>query len=205
MIADRMRELPHADFSELLRSAMREQSGSPAPPRRGARVRRRMPPPADLRGLMADERDPNLPERPRPGTYRRSRLLAKRPLDGPGIHPGRFARDPRGGNRPGARRAVQIGRGGRARRGRLLGISERAADETVLVTPESIDAEREEARGPSGSAAPSSSGGPPTSTSTRTPTPPTRGSSSSSLRTRRGSSGSSQTRGPSRRSTCGPA
>ena len=28
MIADRMRELPHADFSELLRSAMRELSGS---------------------------------------------------------------------------------------------------------------------------------------------------------------------------------
>ena len=40
---------------------------------------------------MADERDPNLPERPPACTYRRSRLLAKRPLDGPGIHPGRCA------------------------------------------------------------------------------------------------------------------
>lgn len=34
----------------------------------------------------------------------------------------------------------------RARARRLLGISETAADETVLVTPESVDAEREEAR-----------------------------------------------------------
>ena len=49
LIAERMREMPPGDFSEMLRSAMREDEWLLLPARRRARLRRRPGPPGDLR------------------------------------------------------------------------------------------------------------------------------------------------------------
>ncbi len=51
LIAERMRELSPADFSEMLRSAMKEDEWLLVPPRRRARIRRRPSSPGDLRGM----------------------------------------------------------------------------------------------------------------------------------------------------------